>query len=53
MAVFDEECPACHKASKPGLLLSLAAIIHGHRKVILLAAILAAAWVIMTRLFKW
>jgi hypothetical protein len=51
MDVFDEECPACKKPSKPGALLTFAGIIHGWRKVILLAVILAAAWIIMEKLF--
>jgi predicted amidophosphoribosyltransferase len=52
MDVFDEECPACKKPSKPGALLTIAGIIHGWRKVILLAAILTLAWIIMEKLFK-
>lgn len=51
MLVFDEECPACHKPSKPGAFLTIAGIVHGWRKVILLALMLAVAWIIMERLF--
>lgn len=51
MHVFDEECPACHKPSKPGAFLTIAGIVHGWRKVILLALMLAVAWIIMERLF--
>ncbi len=50
--VFDEECPVCKKTSKPGALLTVAGIIHAWRKVILLAAILTASWIIMSWLFK-
>ncbi len=53
MEVFDEECPACGKPSKPSAMLTFAAVIHGHRKLILLAAILILSWMILTWLFKW
>jgi len=51
MDVFDEECPACKKPSKPGALLTFAGILYGWRKVILLAAILTITWIIMEKLF--
>ena len=53
MDVFDEECPSCATPSKPGALLSAAAIIHGHRSILFLVAGLTAGWFILSWLFKW
>lgn len=50
--VFDEECPSCGKPSKPGVLLSLAAIIHGHRQLLLLIAGLVVIWIVLSKLFN-
>lgn len=50
--VFDEECPACGKASKPGVLLATASIVHGYRSVILLVAILVASWFILSKILN-
>lgn len=50
--VFDEECPACGKASKPGVLLAIASIVHGYRSVILLVSILVATWFILSRMLN-
>lgn len=50
MEVFDEACPNCGKGSKPGLFISMAEIIYGHRSLLFVAAVLAAAWFILSRL---
>ncbi len=52
MEVFEEACPACGKQSKPGLLLSVAEIIYGHRSLLFVAAVLIAAWFILSWLIK-
>jgi len=53
MDVFDEACHSCGSTSKPGILLSAAAVIHGHSSVLVLVAGLTAGWFIMSWLFKW
>ncbi len=52
MAVFDEECGACGKPSKPGLLLGTAAILHGHRSWFILIGVLVASWFVLWNLFE-
>jgi len=53
MDVFDEACPSCGKVSKPGTMLSAAAVIHGHGSVLILVAGLTAGWFVLSWLFKW
>jgi len=48
--VFDEECAACGKPSKPGLLLAAAAIVHGHRSLLLMIAALVVSWIILSKI---
>ncbi len=50
--VFDEDCTACGGRSKAGFLLQIAAVIHGHRSVLFLVAVLVVAWVILSRIIK-
>jgi RNA polymerase subunit RPABC4/transcription elongation factor Spt4 len=50
--VFDEVCPACGKTSKPGTLISIAAIIYGHRSFIFVLVVLVVAWIILDKLIK-
>ena len=50
--VFDEECASCGKASRPGVLLSIAAILHGYRSMILLVAALIASWFILSKILN-
>lgn len=52
MEVFDESCPACGKASKPGALIAAAEIIYGHRSIIFVIAVLAVAWIILSKLIE-
>ena len=52
MEVFDEACPTCGKHSKPGLLISIAEMIYGHRSLLFVAAVLAVAWIILSWLIK-
>ena len=50
--VFDEQCSSCGKPSRPGMFLATAAILHGHRSMILMIAALIASWIILTKIFK-
>ena len=50
--VFDEKCPTCWKASKPGFLLSIAAIVHGYRSLLFLVGVLVASWFILWNIFE-
>ena len=52
MDVFDEVCPACGEQSKACLTHRIAAVIHGHRSLLFLAAVLVVAWVILSRIIK-
>ena len=52
MAVFDEACPACGKPSKPGVFLSVAEVVYGHRSLLFVAAVLVIAWIMLSRLIK-
>lgn len=48
--VFDEECPSCGTSSKPGVLLAMSAIVYGHRKLLLLIAVLIVSWIILSKI---
>lgn len=48
--VFDETCGACGKPSKPGVLLAAAAIVHGHRSLLLLIAALIVSWIVLSKI---
>ncbi len=50
--VFDEQCAACGKSSKPGVMLATVAILHGHRSMILMIAALIVGWIILTKIFN-
>jgi hypothetical protein len=52
MDVFDENCPACGGHSKAGLLHQIGAVIHGYRSFLFVAAVLAVAWIILSRIIK-
>jgi len=52
MDVFDEDCPACRGHSKAGLLHQIVAVIHGYRSFLFVAAVLAVAWIILSRIIK-
>jgi len=49
--VFDEQCASCGKSSKPGVLLAVAAILHGYRSMLLMIAALVVSWLILTKIF--
>lgn len=51
MHVFDDQCGACGKPSKPGVLLAAAAILHGHRSLLLMVAALIVSWIVLTKIF--
>ena len=52
MEVFDEGCPSCGRPSKPGAMLSVAAVLHGYRSWFVLIGALTVGWIILSRLIK-
>lgn len=52
MDVFDEDCPSCGGHSKACLTHQIAAMVHGYRSFLFVAAVLAIAWIILSRIIK-
>jgi hypothetical protein len=52
MDVFDEDCPACGHHSKACVPHRIAAVVHGYRSLLFLAAVLVVAWILLSRIIK-